>query len=462
MVHIKISKGLDIPIQGHPEGEIKPLVPSGQSSQLPPVQAALDLKAFENTRFRLLVKQGDTVKIGQPLAEDKETPGRMFVSPAGGIVNDVRRGLKRSLHDIVIDIADKESYQEFPRLNLATATREELTQRLLEAGCFTTIRSRPFNLLADPKKPPRSLFIKAIESAPFTTPAEMQVAGYEAEFAAGLKALAKIVDSPVHLVFRKDTPCKAFSEAAGVNKHTAEGPHPIANSSLHIQEIDPIRSVEDIVWTLTAYDVVAIGYLLTKGHCLNERVVSVAGPGILADRRGYFKIRNGSPVSLLISGRIQKGKLRFISGDPLMGKKVSAEDFLGFYDTAFTVIPENVEREFLHFMGLGAGKYSFSKAYLSGHLNRKGKEFPFTTNQHGEHRPFIDSSLYDKVMPLNVPTMLLVKAVMAEDFELAETLGLLEVDSEDFALPTFVCPSKMEMTEIVKTGLKHYAKEVLS
>lgn len=146
---------------------------------------------------------------------------------------------------------------------------------------------------------------------------------------------------------------------------------------------------------------------------------------------------------------------------PFDGKKVTPEDFLGFGDTVFTVIPENTEREFLHFMGLGYDKYSFSKAYLSGHLDNKKREYSFTTNQHGEHRPFIDSTLYDKVMPLNVPTMLLVKAVMAEDFEVAETLGLLEVDSEDFALPTFVCPSKMEMTEIIKTGLKQYAKEVL-
>lgn len=461
MVNIKISKGLDIPIQGHPEGLVKPLIQAGLSYQTVPAQIALDLKSFEDTKFRLLVKPGDTVNIGQPLAEDKETPGRMFVSPAAGTIKEIRRGLKRSLQDIVIDVANKEIFQEFTPLNPITASREELIQRLLEGGCFTTIRSRPFNLLANPQKPPRSLFVKAIESAPFTPSAEMQIAGHENEFAAGLQTLTKIVDCPVHLVYRKGSTCKAFSEAAGVQKHTAEGPHPIANASLHIQKIDPIRSVEDVVWTLTAYDVMAIGYLLTKGKCLVEKTISIAGPGVLPDRTGYFKIRNGSPISSLISGRIPRGSLRLISGDPLMGKKVAADDFLGYHDTVFTVIPENMEREFLHFMGLGHDKYSFSKAYFSGHLNHKNREYFFTTNQHGEHRPFIDSSLYDLVMPLEVPTMLLVKAVMAEDFDLAETLGLLEVDSEDFALPTFVCPSKMEMTEIVKTGLKQYAKEVL-
>lgn len=157
-----------------------------------------------------------------------------------------------------------------------------------------------------------------------------------------------------------------------------------------------------------------------------------------------------------------KGPVRLVSGDPLMGKKVADVDFLGYYDTAFSAIPENTQREFLHFMGLGLGKYSFSKAYMSGHFDPKKKDFFFTTNQHGEHRPFIDSTLYDEVQPLNVPTMLLVKAVMAEDYDLADTLGLIDVDSEDFALPTFVCPSKMEMTDIIKNGLKQYSKEVLA
>lgn len=150
-----------------------------------------------------------------------------------------------------------------------------------------------------------------------------------------------------------------------------------------------------------------------------------------------------------------------ISGDPLTGEKTTVEDFLGYDHFAFCAIKENFQREFLSFFRLGVDKYSFSRAYLSGHLNPEGREYHFTTNQHGEHRAFIDSSLYDEVQPLDVPTMLLVKAVMAEDFDLAETLGLLEVDSEDFALPSFVCPSKIEMIDIIRQGLKRYSREVL-
>lgn len=462
MVDIRITKGLDIPIAGKPSGKTKYLASGSEVSPLPiPPQLALDLTLFEDVKLKLLVKVGDVVKIGQPLTEDKSCPGRMFVAPAGGTIKDIRRGEKRVLLDIVIDVARQEGETEFSPLDPAHATREQLVDRLKEAGLFANIRSRPFNLLADPNQMPRCIFVKAIESAPFAPPAELQVQGHEKEFQAGLSALSKLTKGPVHLVYAHDTVSRALTDAQGVQKHTAEGPHPIGNVSLHIQRIDPIQGPDDKIWTVNAHDVVAIGYLLIKGRCYVERVLSIAGPGILPDRIGYFKARTGYPIGGLIAGRIKKGQLRFISGDPLMGRKVQVSDFLSYNDYVFCVIPENTSREFLHFFRLGLSKFTFSKAYMSGHFKDDEKEYDFTTNQHGEHRAFIDSSLYDKVMPLDVPTMLLIKSVMAEDFDLAQEYGLLEVDSEDFALPAFVCPSKMEMTEIIKRGLKQCAKEVL-
>ncbi len=462
MVHIKIKKGLDIPIKGKPTGGLKPLILSGESSSLPaPPFVSLNLSPFEDVKFRLLVKEDDVVKVGQPLAEDKSFPGRMFVSPAAGVVKEIRRGLKRALRDIVIQVAKQEEWLTFPPMDPEKATREQIIERLKEGGMFASIRSRPFNLLANPEQQPRSIFVKGLESAPFTPPAELQLLGHEKEFQAGLTALSKLTTGKVHLVYNKETSSKALTEAKHVQKHTAEGPHPIANQSLHIQFIDRISKPDSLVWTVNAHTVAGIGHLLLNGKYLIDRVISIAGPGILEDRVGYFKVRHGYPIEAPIAGRIQKGKLRFVSGDPLMGHQVSTDDFLGFHDYVFCVIPDSTSREFLHFFRLGLDTYSFSRAYMTGHFDNRTREYDFTTSLHGEHRAFIDSTLCDKVMPLDVPTMLLVKAVMAEDFELADTYGLLEVDSEDFALPTFVCPSKIEMTEIMKKGLKQYAKEVL-
>ncbi len=461
MAHIKITKGLDIPISGKPEGKLKPLIPSGEGAMGKPRQIALDLTPFDEVKFKILVRTGEKVKIGQPLAEDKDFPGRFFVSPAAGLIREIRRGLKRKLLDIVIDLDQQEEFQQFPKIDMNAASRQELVDYLMQGGIFTSIRQRPFNFLANPNQIPRSIFVKALESAPFVPPAEMQVMGVENEFQAGLDALSKLTTGKVHLVYSLETECRAFSEAKNVEKHTAEGPHPIANHSLHIQHLDPIRTPDTVIWTLDVHSVIRLGYLLLHGQYYVDRVVAIAGPGIIEGQTGFFKVRDGFPIDSLLAGRVRKGYMRLISGDPLLGRKVDSEDYLGYYDFVFCVIPENTHREFLHFFRPGSDKYTFSRAYLSGHFDNSQKEYYFSTNQHGEHRPFIDNTLYDKVMPLSISTMHLVKALMAEDYDLAESLGLLEVDGEDFALPSFVCPSKIEMVYIVRDGLRRYLRNVL-
>lgn len=462
MTHIQVKRGLDIPIEGSPSGKIQPFTPKGEAAvNKKPKTISLNLDPFDGRGFRLLAKEGDTVKIGQPLLEDKATEGRVFVSPAAGVITEVRRGLKRRLMDMVIEVANDEQYHEITPLDVSRANKEQIIEKLLNGGLFAHIRTRPFNRLAEPKSLPRSIFVKAVESAPFRPPQELQVEGHEKDFATGLLALNKLTPDSVHLVYDKGTTLEAFSQAENVHKHTVSGLHPRANVSLHIEKIDPIQSAEDVVWTLTAYDVVLIGHLLRTGRYLIDQVISIAGPGILQGETGYFKLRRGFPIQALIGGRIQQGDVRFISGDPLTGHKVDATDYVGFYDSTFCVIPEQTSREMFHFFRLGLNKYTFTRAYYTGRHPTEGKTYPFTTSQHGEHRAFIDSSLYDKVMPLDIPTMQLVKAVMSEDFDLAEELGLLATDSEDFALPTFVCPSKTEMVEIMRNGLRAHAKELV-
>lgn len=460
MVAIKIKKGLDIPLEGQPSGTVHELVPSGTSAQAASRLLALNLEPF-TCRFHLIAKEGDKVKIGDPIAEEKNCPGRYFVSPACGIVKEIVRGEKRVIRNVVIQVDAKEEYKSFPLLDPASASYEALIERMLEGGIFSKIKRRPFNLLADSRHKPRSIFVKAIESAPIVPPAEYQVLGHEKEFQAGLTALSRITDGKVHLVYRAGTNCRAFTEAKNVVLHTAEGPHPISNPSLHIEQIDPITAVEDNVWVLCAHDVVCLGSLLINGKTHHQRVIGIGGTGILANKAGYFRIRDGVSLGELIAGRLIPGTPRLISGDPLNGQQELPTDYLRFDDFAFTVIPEMEEREFLHFFRAGTDKYSFSRAYLSGHRDPSSRNYFFSTSLHGEHRAFIDASLYDKVQPLKISTMLLVKAVMAEDYDLAQKLGLLEVVPEDFSLPAFVCPSKVEMPSIISQGQAVVARDFL-
>ena len=454
MVHIKVRNGLDIPIKGKPEGEMRSLTT--------PKFVALNLSKFRDFKFKLLAKQGDHVKIGQVIADDKSCPGRYFVSPGAGTIKEVVRGLRRRLLYIVIELDQEESYEDFGTLSVESAPKEMLITHMKKSGMFSQIRKRPFNLLANPEETPRDIFVKAIESAPFACPAEHQVLGFEKEFQIGLTALSTLTSGKVHLTYHKKSTLPAFTEAQNVEKHTVEGPHPSSNLSTHIHFIAPIQTVEESVWTLHASDVVCLGVSLSQGKLHIERSLSIAGPGITPQARGFYKGRAGLPIANLIDSKNSKGWIRYISGDPLTGTQVTPEEFLGFQDYTFCALHENEQREFLHFFLPGFHKYSTHRVYGSGFAAKSGKEFDFNTNQHGEHRAFVDSSIFNKVMPMRIPTAELVKSIIAQDFDTAEELGLLEVDGEDFALPTFIDPCKNEMVEIVNEGLHSYAKEVVS
>jgi Na+-transporting NADH:ubiquinone oxidoreductase subunit A len=463
MVAIKIKKGLDIPIKGLPHGEIQPLILSGDAAPFTkPRKVALDLSDFTHHRFKLLKKEGDTVKIGEPLVQDKRAEGIVFVSPGAGVITEITRGEKRSLLNMVISLADKEEAVPFSPIDPNHATSTEINERLKALGGYSHIHRRPFDLLATPDKLPRSLFVKAIETAPFIPPAELQVAGHESLFQAGLDALKKLTNAPIHLVMKAGSSCPAFLNAKNVELHTAEGPHPAGTFSVHIEQIDPITHPDDIVWTLNVHDVLSIGSIVARGTPFLDRVIGIGGPAALADRTGYFKVREGFPIEALVSGRLAPAEgVRLISGDPLTGRTVTSQGYLGFNAYAVVILEESQEREALHFFRLGGDKFTFSKAYASGHLPAPESGYRFTTSSHGEARPFIESALYDKVQPLPIPTTLLVKAVMAEDYDLAEELGLLEVVPEDFALSTFVCPSKIDMTEIIRNGQAALSEQVL-
>jgi Na+-transporting NADH:ubiquinone oxidoreductase subunit A len=453
MAHFKAKEGLDIPINGAPEGDVQTLVK--------PKEISLNVHPFPELRFKLLAKVGDKVALGQPLLLDKACEGRYFASPAGGVIKEVRRGLKRRLLDVVIAVDEKEEVHQYKKINLDKASSDELLEYLKGAGFFAKIRQRPFNILAQPNKRPRCIFVKAVESAPFAPSAEMQVEGHEEDLQLGLEALGKISSGSVHFVHHKSSQVPAFTQAKAVEKHTVEGPHPVGNASVHIHHFDPVKNVEDVIWTVKLNDVIGIGHLLRTGQYFVEQIVSIGGEGVTENKRGYFAARQGFPIAGLISGRNTSGNLRMISGDVLCGQKVEMDDFIHFSDHTFTVIPENTEREFMHFFRPGFDKFTASRTYMSGHLSPGSKKYSFTTSLHGEKRFFIDGTIYQKVMPMQIPVVQLLRAIMGGDYDLAEELGVLEVASEDFALPTFVCPSKMEMTDLMEQSLYEYAVETV-
>jgi Na+-transporting NADH:ubiquinone oxidoreductase subunit A len=451
---IVVKKGLDIPIAGKPEGVLQHL-------EHPPRQIALNLDPFDDIRFKVHAKVGLRIKIGEPLVESKAVAGQMFVSCASGVITEIRRGLKRRLLDIIIDVDREEHFEEHGKLDLQSVSRKEILRFFMRTGLFPHIRLRPFNLIPDPKFIPRDIFVTALETRPFAPPYEMQVQGYENYFQTGLNTLTKLTTGKVHLVYGQESSSLIFKNAENVEKHTATGAHPAGMSSLHIHKIAPIRHAEDYVWALSALDTLVIGKMVLEGRYFTDRIIAIAGNGILEDKRGFFYARQGYPIKDLIEGRLSNQFSRLISGDPLTGIKVEQSDFLSFSHNCFSAIPENTEREAFHFLRLGLNKFSATRAYFTGHVKAPQEGYPFTTNQHGEERAFVDGDIYSRVMPMRIPTMFLIKAILAQDFEQGVRLGLLEVAPEDFALPAFICPSKIDMISIVKDGLCRFAKEMI-
>jgi len=435
MAHIKIKKGLNIPLKWNPPEDIKTI-----SS----LEAALDFTPFSpSIHPHLLVNIGDHVVVGQPIIEEKGSAKRIWTSPASGMIKEIRRGAKRVLESIIIDRDESSIHYPIPSLN-----PDEPLQFLHKTGLLSHLWMRPYRLPAHPQLKPRSIFVKAIESAPFCPSAELQLKGNEGYFQSGLNLLSSLVSGRLHLVSHQAS--NAFKPFQKVIQHTAIGPHPISHPSLHIQLLDPILKQTDVVWTIDTCGVVAIGRAIETALLHPERIISLSLP----EHQGYYRVIDGASMQSILSNQLLTGRL--ISGDPLTGIETSLNGHLGFSHTVVCSIPEVDKRAPLHFFRWKSPSFTASKAYL------QNKNEPVSTRLHGEERAFIDPNLYDRVMPLQIPTVPLIKSILSGDFETAEILGILEVAPEDFALPTFICPSKIEMVDIVRRGLQKMAAENLS
>lgn len=445
---IRIKRGLKLSLRGAPTGQVVELSV--------PKLAAVDVSLFDNMRLQVLVKPGDRVLIGDPVLEDKQCAGRLFTAPVSGTVTDIVRGSKRRILHVVIKSDSKQRQKEF--VPIADPTREELVQRFLECGLFGSIEQRPLRRLADPHSAPEAIFISAVNSAPYRPMPEHEVEGHEDDFAAGIKALHVLTDGPIHLIHDPNTTCRAFKEAKA-NCHTITGLHPKGNFSIHIAYLHPIKEAKQNIWTLTVHEVIRIGAIL-RGKVYNTCVIGLGGEGVQSEYRKFYRVNVGHHIPEITNNAFTDSSIRIISGDPLTGARIDNSGFLGAKHDAVSVMTDRPRRTFLHFLRLGTNRPTLTNTYLS--TLRSNQSFPATTQKHGEKRAFVDGGYYDRFMPLRVPTMPLIKALIAEDFDKALALGLLEVDPEDFAPAAFICPSKIAMPSIVREAQKSFLTQYLN
>ena len=373
-----------------------------------------------------------------------------------GEIAEIVRGEKRKILEIRI-IADSEiKYKDFGSADVNQLSKEKVSEKMLEAGVWPFVIQRPYSVVANPAEYPKAIFISGFDSNPLAADVDFITHDKAADFQAGIDALGKLTEGKVYLGLRGDTKSSdALSNAKGVEVADFVGNHPAGNVGVQINKIAPINKGEK-VWTVAPQDVLIIGKLFNSGKYDAARTIALAGSEVSKPK--YYKTLIGASIKSIVDGNINEGNSRIISGNPLTGNQVDLEGYLGTYNNSITVIPENEESRFVGWLTPNLDKLSMSRTYFS--WLTPSKKYALNTCQNGEDRAFTVTGEYEKVFPFDIYPVQLLKAIITNDIENMENLGIYEVAPEDFALCEFVCTSKLSLQKIVREGLDLMLQEV--
>lgn len=443
---IKLRKGLNINLVGEAQKTLTTIQP--QTFAIKPID-------FIGVFPRLQIKEGDQVEAGAPLFIDKYRENIVFTSPHSGKVLEIKRGDKRALLEIRLETDGINKQKDFSPADPLTTSREQLTEKLLVSGLWSLIRQRPYNIVANPGGYPKAIFISAFDSAPLAPDYDFIIQGKGKDFQTGLNVLAKLTDGKVYLNISPETKAVEFLQATNVEINTFDGPHPSGNIGVQIHHLDAINKGE-VVWVVKMQDVITIGYLFNNGVISPEITVALSGSEVL--KTGYIKTIRGGCIKKMVESNITSKELRYISGNVLTGSTIRPDNFIHYYDNQITVIPEGNYSEFLGWALPGFDKFSTSRTFPS--FLFPNKKYALDTNLHGAERAYVMTGKFEKVLPMDILPLQLIKSILYEDIDLMENLGIYEVEPEDFALLEFVDTSKTNIQSLVRRGLEIMRKEM--
>ncbi len=445
---IQIHNGLDLPIAGAPDQTIYDGPAVTQVAVLP--------SDFPSVKPRLAVEEGEIVRTGQVLFVDRKRPEIRFTSPGAGRVVAIHRGAKRALQSIVLDLYgdDTEEFACYRPSQLANLEAATIKDTLLESGLWTALRQRPFGMIPSPDTPLSSIFVTAIDTHPLAADPNVVIRERREDFRNGLRVLSKLGDKGLFL-------CKApGDDLPGMELNrvkTAEfsGPHPAGLPGTHIHFLDPAGR-DKAVGYVNYQDVIEIGHLFTTGRLDPRRVVSLAGPSVRQPR--LIRTRLGAELTELTEGELSDRVSRVVSGSVLGGRHAEAAfAYLGRYHTQVSALPTGGEREFFGWLAPGFRKFSVKNIFVSSLAKNRLRSF--SASLFGGHRALLPIGSFERVMPLDILPYFLLRALAVEDVEQAEALGCLELDEEDLALCTFVCPGKGDYGAMLRKNLETLERE---
>ena len=444
---IRIKKGLDLKLVG----EAQATVAAVSRSQVYSIKPS----DFHKVTPKLVLKEGAEVKAGEVIFYSKDDEAVKFVSPVSGKIVEIKRGDKRVILEIRIQADAQDTFVDHGVKNPKELSGEQVKAHLLASGCWPFVKQRPYDVVANSNDTPKAIFISAYSSAPLASNVEVALKDKVASFQAGVDALAKLTSGKVHLSVNGKSN-SIFSSISGVELHKVFGPHPSGNVGVQISKIDPINSGER-VWVVAPQDVAIIGDLFLTGKFDATKVIALTGSEVSNPQ--YYSVKIGAQIKEIVSGKLASDNVRIISGDVLTGNKVTADGNLGYYANTVTVIPEGNHYRMFGWMPFASPNiHSMQRTALS--FLMPGKKYKADTNLNGEERALVVTGEMEKVMPLDIYPMQLLKACMAHDIEKMENLGIYEVAPEDFALIDYSNTSKLEAQVIIREALDLMINEV--
>lgn len=443
---IRIKRGLDLPITGEPTQRIEAARPVRSVAVV-----GFDYHGMKPT---MNVQVGDRVKLGQVLFSDKKTPGVQYTAPGAGVVSAIHRGAQRVLQSVVIDLDgdEEETFVQYAPEQLESLSSEQVRENLLRSGLWTALRTRPFSRVPAVDATPSSIFVNAVDTHPLAADPAVIIAEQAADFENGLKVLGNLAKLYLCKAERVALPGE---QLAKVQTESFAGPHPAGLAGTHIHFLDPV-SASKSVWTINYQDVIAVGKLFTSGRLSVERVVALGGP--VVERPRLLRTRLGASLDELTAGELQPGYNRVVSGSLFGGRSAhGAFAYLGRYHLQVSCLKEGDEREMLHYLRAGTEKHSLLNVFVS--KLAEDKRFALSTTTNGSPRAMVPVGNYEEVMPLDILPTQLLRSLIVGDTEMAQKLGVLELDEEDLALCSYVCAGKYEYGPILRDNLTRIEKE---
>lgn len=444
---VRLKKGFNINLAGTAKKEIV--------SSITPNVFALKPSDFHGIeRPKLLVSEGDPVKAGTAAMYDKMRPEVMFTAPVSGEVVEIKRGAKRKLLEIKI-LADQQiehlKFHKFTVSELNNLSREDILRQMLPSGIWPRLVQRPYGTIANPRDKPKAIFISTFDTHPLAPAFDFLLKGEDHYFQTGLKILKRLTPGKVHLNLDTDAEVSTlFGTVTGVQVNKFSGPHPSGNVGVQIHHLDPINKGE-VAWTISPYGVTQIGKLFLEGIYDARKIFALAGPPVKAPK--CYKTYDGACIDKFIANNLTHNNVRFISGNALTGERIPSDGFLGYHNHLVTVLTEGDYTEFIGWLKPTAKKLSFHRAFgLMSFLNKRAK-YDLDTNTKGEKRAFVQTGVFEQVTPMDIFPTYLLKAIMAEDYDEMEALGIYEVIEEDLALCEFVDVSKHPVQSILREGI---------